>query len=140
MKAGPTFSVPDGEIHSPLTFVLYGDQRFMNPATNAQSSPSMRQLLVKQIAKEKPAAIIMNGDIPNDGKSKDDYAVYKSETKAWRDGRAACDCRRSGIMKSSATRSCAWKTGGKRFPQAPQQALVFHPTGFARLRSFARQQ
>jgi hypothetical protein len=43
----------------------------------------MRQLLVKQIALEKPAAVIMNGDVPNNGKSKDDYAVYQAETLAW---------------------------------------------------------
>ena len=47
----------------------------------------MRHLLVKQIAQEKPAAIILNGDVPNDGKSKNDYAVYKSETQRWQDER-----------------------------------------------------
>jgi hypothetical protein len=84
-KPGPTFVVKDSELPSPLTFILYGDQRFMDPKNDSQSSPKMRQLLVKQIALEKPAAIVLNGDVPNDGRNKDDYAVYQTETQIWRD-------------------------------------------------------
>jgi hypothetical protein len=84
-KSGPTFAVKDSEIHLPLTFILYGDQRFMDPKNTSQASPTMRQLLVKQIALEKPAAIVLNGDVPNDGRLKEDYAVYQSETQIWRD-------------------------------------------------------
>src|SRR3984957_14489678 len=83
-STGPTFTIKDSEIHAPLTFILYGDQRFMDPTNNSQSSPPIRQLLVKQVAKERPAAVILNGDVPNGGMSKNDYAVYKSETKVWR--------------------------------------------------------
>lgn len=83
--AGPTFTVKDSQIQQPLTLILYGDQRFMDATNNTQSSPPMRQLLVKQVAKEKPAAVILNGDVPNGGMSKNDYAVYKSETKIWQD-------------------------------------------------------
>ena len=32
-----------------------------------------------------PAAIVLNGDVPNDGRLKEDYAVYQRETKIWRD-------------------------------------------------------
>lgn len=84
-KPGPTFRVPDSEIQAPLTLILYGDQRFMDPKNNSQSSPAMRQLLVKQIAAEKPAAIVLNGDVPNDGRLKEDYEVYQTETQIWRD-------------------------------------------------------
>ena len=84
-KTGATFTVKDSQIHSPLTLILYGDQRFMDPKNNSASSPPMRQLLVKQIAKEKPAAVVLNGDVPNLGTSKNDYAVYHTETKAWQD-------------------------------------------------------
>ncbi len=80
-KPGPTFRVPDSEIQAPLTLILYGDQRFMDPKNNSQSSPAMRQLLVKQIAAEKPAAIVLNGDVPNDGRLKEDYEVYQTETQ-----------------------------------------------------------
>jgi hypothetical protein len=82
-KAGPTFTIKDAQIRAPLTFIVYGDQRFTDPK-NGQSTAIMRQLLVKQIANEKPAAIIMNGDIPNDGTKKEDYTVYTRETSAWR--------------------------------------------------------
>jgi hypothetical protein len=84
-KPGPTFSVKDSELPTPLTVVLYGDQRFMDPTNNSQSSPIMRQLLVKRIALEKPGAIVLNGEVPNDGRVKADYAVFESETKIWRD-------------------------------------------------------
>jgi hypothetical protein len=82
-KSGPTFTIKDSEIHLPVTLILYGDQRFMDPKNNSQSSPAMRQLLVKQIAKEKPTAIVLNGDVPNGGMSKDDYRVFQSETQIW---------------------------------------------------------
>ena len=81
----PTFSISDAQIQLPLSFVVYGDQRFTNPKDNSQSSPAMRQLLVKQIAKEKPAAIILNGDVPNSGMVKNDYEVFRNETAAWRE-------------------------------------------------------
>ena len=83
-KPGATFVVQDADIHGPLTMIFYGDQRFMDPRNNSQSSPAMRQLLVKQIALEKPTAIVLNGDVPNDGRQKEDYAVFQSETQIWR--------------------------------------------------------
>ena len=82
-KAGPTFTIKDEQIRTPLTFIVYGDQRFTDPKSG-HSTAIMRQLLVKQIAIEKPAAVIMNGDVPNDGSKKEDYAVYRDETSAWR--------------------------------------------------------
>jgi len=82
-RAGPTFTIKDEQIRAPLSFIAYGDQRFTDPV-NGQSTAIMRQLLVKQIAIEKPSAVIMNGDVPNDGTKKEDYAVYRSETSAWR--------------------------------------------------------
>ncbi len=85
IAAGPNFTVKAADLPVPVTLILYGDQRFMDPKNNSQSSPLMRQLLVKQIAVEKPSAIVLNGDIPNAGTVKEDYAVYESETKIWRD-------------------------------------------------------
>jgi hypothetical protein len=83
-KAGPTFTIKEQQIRQPLTFITYGDQRFADPR-NGQSTATMRQLLVRQIAAEKPTAVIMNGDVPNDGSKKEDYAVYREETSAWRE-------------------------------------------------------
>ncbi len=40
---------------------------------------------MNQIAKEHPAAVIMNGDVPLAGNVANDYAVFQAETKPWRD-------------------------------------------------------
>ena len=84
-EAGPTFRIADNQLPDPLTLIAYGDQRFTNPANTRQTNPRIRQWLVNQIAKEHPAAVIMNGDVPLAGGVADDYAVFGAETKVWRD-------------------------------------------------------
>ncbi len=84
-QAGPTFSVRDDQLPSPLTFIAYGDQRFTDPSNTKDTDPRVRQWLVGQIATEKPAAVILNGDVPLSGSVQNDYSVYRSETKPWRD-------------------------------------------------------
>ncbi len=84
-EAGPTFRIADNELRAPLTLIAYGDQRFTDPANTRQTNPRIRQWLVKQIAKEQPAAVIMNGDVPLAGRVINDYAVFQAETKVWRD-------------------------------------------------------
>ena len=84
-EAGPTFRIGDNELPDPLTLIAYGDQRFTNPANTRQTNPRIRQWLVNQIAKEHPAAVIMNGDVPLAGNVADDYAVFGAESKPWRD-------------------------------------------------------
>jgi hypothetical protein len=83
--AGPTFRITENQLTEPLTLVAYGDQRFTNPGNIRQTNPRIRQWLVKQIAKEHPAAVIMNGDVPLAGGVADDYTVFEAETKPWRD-------------------------------------------------------
>jgi hypothetical protein len=84
-EPGPTFRIADVQGSSPMTFVAYGDTRFTDPANTRQSNPRIRQWMVGQIAKENPAAIIMNGDIPLAGTVASDYSVFQTETKTWRD-------------------------------------------------------
>jgi len=84
-EPGPTFRIEDRELPDPLTLVAYGDQRFTDPANTRQTNPRIRQWLVNQIAKEHPAAVIMNGDVPLAGEVANDYAVFARETKVWRD-------------------------------------------------------
>jgi acid phosphatase type 7 len=84
-EPGPTFRIGAGELPDPLTLIAYGDQRFTDPANTRQTNPRIRQWLVNQIAKEHPAAVIMNGDVPLAGNVANDYAVFHSETKVWRD-------------------------------------------------------
>ena len=71
-EAGSTFRVADNQLPNPLMLITYGDQRFTDPANTKQTDPHVRQWLVNQIAKEHPAAAIMNGDVPLAGKITDD--------------------------------------------------------------------
>jgi len=86
-EPGPTFRIADNQLPNRLMLIAYGDQRFTNPANTTQTSPRIRQWLVKQIAAEHPAAVIMNGDVPLAGDAANDYAVFQAETKAWRDSK-----------------------------------------------------
>jgi hypothetical protein len=86
-EAGPTFRVDVSEAHGPVSFIAYGDQRFTDPANVKATDPRVRQWLVKRIVEEKPDAVILNGDVPLAGDVKNDYAVFKAETKVWRDAR-----------------------------------------------------
>ncbi len=84
-EPGPTFRIAADQLPDPLTLIAYGDQRFTDPANTRQTNPRIRQWLVNQIAREHPAAVIMNGDVPLGGNVPSDYAVFQAETKSWRD-------------------------------------------------------
>jgi acid phosphatase type 7 len=84
-EPGPTFRTGDNRLPHPITLIAYGDQRFTDPANTVQSNPRIRRWLVNRIAKEHPAAVIMNGDVPLAGNVTNDYAVFQAETKPWRD-------------------------------------------------------
>jgi hypothetical protein len=84
-EPGPTFRFADNQLPGPLTFIAYGDQRFTDPANVKSADPRVRRWLVNQIASERPAAVVLNGDVPLHGDVPDDYAVFHSETKVWRD-------------------------------------------------------
>src|SRR5450432_217589 len=59
--------------------------RFTDPSEIDASNPFARQALVRQIAHEKPDALLLGGDIPWHGAAVQDYARYALETKPWRD-------------------------------------------------------
>jgi hypothetical protein len=82
--AAATFSVPDADLPDPLVLVAYGDMRFTDPSETGATSPVARRALVGKIAAEDPAAIFINGDIPWHGLASD-YAVFRDETRAWRE-------------------------------------------------------
>jgi hypothetical protein len=82
--AATTFSVPDGDLSDPLVLVAYGDMRFTQTTETDASNPRVRQALVAKIAAENPAAIFLNGDIPWHGLASD-YAVFRDETRPWRE-------------------------------------------------------
>jgi hypothetical protein len=84
-EPGPAFTIPESQLSSPLTMVAYGDTRFTDPANVTSTNPKVRRWLVEKIASEKPAAIVINGDLPLAGDVANDYVVYRNETKIWRD-------------------------------------------------------
>jgi len=84
-EPGPSFRIGESSLPAPLTFIVYGDQRFTDPANTTATDPRVRLWLVNQIASERPAAIILNGDVPLSGDVVNDYTVFLSETKPWRD-------------------------------------------------------
>src|SRR6202051_387297 len=82
-QAATTFSVPDVDLPDPLVLVAYGDMRFTQTTETEASNPRAREALVAKIAAENPAAIFLNGDTPWHGLASD-YAVFRDETRAWR--------------------------------------------------------
>ena len=85
-EPGPTFRIGDAEVGSTPVFVAYGDMRFTDPRNATAANPRVRQYLVNRVAEEHPIAVLLNGDVPLAGDVVDDYAVYRQETRAWRDG------------------------------------------------------
>jgi len=76
----PRFTVP-AQNDGPLVLVVYGDTRFTQreDVVNAVA----RRALVDRIAGEKPAAILIGGDLVYRGSDPADYQTFKSETMAW---------------------------------------------------------
>ncbi len=68
----------------PFHFIVYGDTRFTNPADTRDSNPVVREALVKKIADEKPAFVVITGDIVLQGARSADWAVFDRETQPWR--------------------------------------------------------
>ena len=82
-EPGPTFRVASQGKHT--TIIVYGDQRFTDPANARVTNPAARRLLVAKIAQEHPDGILLNGDVPYSGDVVNDYTVYHDDTKSWRD-------------------------------------------------------
>jgi hypothetical protein len=81
---GPTFTVNQRDLPATPTLIEYGDMRFTNPDNKDVANPQARKLLVDKIASEHPDAIQLSGDVPYAGNHPADYAVYVTETAAWR--------------------------------------------------------
>jgi 3',5'-cyclic AMP phosphodiesterase CpdA len=86
-ETSATSTVDERNLHHPLTVIAYGDMRFTDPSNHGAANPDARQALVERIAQEEPDAVVVNGDIPWNGGDKADYAVYQTETAAWRTNR-----------------------------------------------------
>ncbi len=83
--AGPDFRVEQRDLSTPLRMVAYGDMRFTDPGETGATNPKVRRWLVERIAEEKPDAVLLSGDVPWRGSQAADYAVYREETRIWRE-------------------------------------------------------
>jgi len=64
----------------PFTFVGYGDIRFTDPADTKHSNANMRRAEIARIAQEKPAFVIISGDLVFSGSNGQDWKVFDEET------------------------------------------------------------
>jgi thiamine biosynthesis protein ThiS len=81
---GPTFTVAGIAETQPLRIVAYGDTRFTDVKNTVDTDPHSRKFLVEQIAREKPDAIFMTGDLPFNGADPADWQIYRDESEPWR--------------------------------------------------------
>ena len=69
----------------PFHFVAYGDIRFTNPADSRSSDPARRELLVEGIAQNRPAFVIITGDLVLRGSTPTDWERFDAGVKPLRD-------------------------------------------------------
>ena len=84
-QPGPTFVVRERDLQKPTTVIAYGDMRFTDPSNVKVTNTPARRALVARVAQEKPDAVLLNGDLTMHGGDQADYAIYQTETQAWRD-------------------------------------------------------
>lgn len=77
----PQLEVAVADPNAPLTFVAYGDTRFTQ--RDGVANAVARRALIGQVASEKPAAILIGGDLVYDGSNPQDYETYRTETELW---------------------------------------------------------
>ncbi len=77
------------DVKPPFKFIAYGDTRFMNPADAKDSDPVRRKLLVDKIASEKPAFLLVTGDVVAHGSDARQWEVFDQE---------AAPLRQAGVM------------------------------------------
>ena len=73
------------EVSVPFRFVAFGDTRFTHSSSSRVANSEIRQAIVRAIAKIKPSFISIGGDIVYRGDDANDWAVWDSETSAWRE-------------------------------------------------------
>jgi 3',5'-cyclic AMP phosphodiesterase CpdA len=85
LSGKPTFVVGGFKPSDPLKIVAYGDMRFTDPSNTYSTNPRVRKYLVDEIARERPDALLVSGDLPFKGGINADWDEYRRETKPWTD-------------------------------------------------------
>jgi acid phosphatase type 7 len=80
----PSFTIPEASLHKPITVIAYGDMRFTDPRAKIASDARVRMEIVQRVAEKRPDVLLLNGDVPYHGGDTNDYAIYKKETRLWR--------------------------------------------------------
>jgi len=73
------------KVPADFRFVVFGDTRFHDPSDTQPANPTVRKALIAAIDREHPAFVSVGGDIVYSGENANDWAVYDTETKTWRD-------------------------------------------------------
>lgn len=83
-QSQPRLRIADAELSATPAVIGFGDQRFTDPKEKDATNPKVRRWLVDKIAAEKPAAVLMSGDVPWHGQDAGDYKEFEIETAPWR--------------------------------------------------------
>jgi Icc-related predicted phosphoesterase len=84
--ATPTHHVAlELKVPTEFRFVAFGDTRFHDPLDTQPANPAVRKALVAAIDQEHPQFVSIGGDIVYSGDNANDWAVWDTETKTWRD-------------------------------------------------------
>jgi acid phosphatase type 7 len=84
--ATPTHPVAlELKVPTEFRFVAFGDTRFHDPLDTQPANPAVRKALVAAIDQEHPQFVSIGGDIVYSGDNANDWAVWDTETKTWRD-------------------------------------------------------
>lgn len=75
----------DAGVKSSFSFDAYGDIRFMNPSDTKDSDPVRRKMIVEKIAEDKPAFLLISGDLVANGGDGNQWKVFDRETAPLRD-------------------------------------------------------
>jgi Icc-related predicted phosphoesterase len=75
----------DSGVKSSFSFDAYGDIRFMNPSDTKDSDPLRRKMIVAKIAEDKPAFLLITGDVVANGGDGNQWKVFDRETAPLRD-------------------------------------------------------
>jgi acid phosphatase type 7 len=79
----PTFTIAKYAPGAPIHMVGYGDMRFTDPSVKIGTNPRVRKWLAEQIGRVNPGVLMITGDMPYFGGRKEDWQVYRDETKSW---------------------------------------------------------
>ena len=73
------------KVPAEFRFVAFGDTRFHDPSDTAPANPTVRRAIVAAVDEVHPAFVTIGGDIVYVGENANDWKVWDTETKVWRD-------------------------------------------------------